>query len=139
MLPTDISRRKREHRILVVDDDPALLRLTSQILREAGFEVLTAENGKEAMNQLESIDVDLVLTDLAMPEQDGFDTIKMLQDRRHGVKIIAMSGRFGDLLHVAKILGAEATLAKPFRPAELLETVRRVIGWGPKLSQGTDF
>ena len=127
MLPTDISRRKRERRILVVDDDPGLLRLTSQILREAGFEVLTAENGKEAINQLESTDVDLVLTDLAMPEQDGFETIKMLRDRRPGVKIIAMSGRFGDLLHVAKILGAEATLAKPFRPAELLETVRRVI------------
>jgi DNA-binding response OmpR family regulator len=127
MLPTDISGRKRELRILVVDDDPGLGRLTSQILREAGFEVLTAENGKEAMNLLESTDVDLVLTDLAMPEQDGFETIKMLRDRRPGVKIIAMSGRFGDLLHVAKILGADATLAKPIRPAELLETVRRVI------------
>jgi DNA-binding response OmpR family regulator len=103
MLPTDSSRLNYGGQtILVVDDDPALLRLVSQILRKAGFDVLTAENGKEAMNQIESIDVDLVLTDLAMPEQDGFETIKMLRDRRPGLKIIAMSGRFANLLHVAR-------------------------------------
>src|SRR5258707_151871 len=119
MLPIGISALgKRERRILVVDDDPAVLRLTSQILREAGFEVLTAENGKETMNQIDSADVDLVLTDLAMPVQDGFETIKMLRNRRPGLKIIAMSGRFCDLLQVAKLLGAEATLAKPIRPNE---------------------
>ena len=51
--------------------------------------------------------VDLVITELAMPEQDGFETIKLLRRRRPGLKIIAMSGRFADLLNVAKILGAE--------------------------------
>jgi DNA-binding response OmpR family regulator len=76
------------------------------------------------MNQIESIDVDQVLTDLAMPEQDGFDTIKMLRDGRPRLKIIAMSGRFADLLHVAKILGADATLTTPIRPDELLKVVR---------------
>ena len=129
MVPSDSSRLSDgRETILIVDDDPVFRRLTGQILRKAGFEVLTAENGRAAMNQIESTDVDLVLTDLAMPVQDGFETIKMLRDRRPGLKVIAMSGRFPDLLRGAKLLGADATFAKPIRPDELLKIVRRVIG-----------
>ena len=114
--------------ILVVDDEPAVLSLLRSILTSAGYEVMEAANGKEAVTLTEEAHVDLVLTDLAMPEQEGFETIKILRKRLPQLKIIAMSGRFaGQILHVAELLGAQATIAKPIRPPELLELVRRVL------------
>ena len=70
----------------------------------------------------------MMITDLAMPEQEGIETINLLRRQRPRLKIIAISGQFGaDLLHTAELLGADATLAKPIQPETLLDTVALVM------------
>jgi DNA-binding response OmpR family regulator len=115
--------------VLVVDDEAGIRGLFSEILQSAGYEVLEAENGKRAIRMAADSTVDLVITDLVMPEQEGIETIVMLRKDRPHLKIIAMSGAaFGDqYLGVARKLGADTMLAKPIRPDQLLETVRQVL------------
>jgi CheY-like chemotaxis protein len=114
--------------ILVVDDEPAIRSLLGTILAGAGYQVIQAADGKCALKHLETTEVDLVIMDLVMPEQDGLETIRILQKKRPRVKIIAISGKFdGAFLRTAELLGAHASLPKPIRPDELLDTVRRVL------------
>jgi PAS domain S-box-containing protein len=114
--------------ILVVDDEPGVRKVLRNVLAGVGYEVLEAETGKEAEQQTEACGIDLAIIDLAMPEQDGIETIRTLRRMRPQLKIIAMSGVFaGPLLHAAELLGAQASLAKPIRPDELLEAVARVM------------
>ncbi len=114
--------------ILVVDDEEAIRSFLRKVLTGVGYEVLEASDGKKAVKLVEASPVDLVITDLAMPEQEGLETIRILRRRHPQLKIIATSGRFaGKLLRVAEYQGADATIAKPIRPDELLELVRRVM------------
>jgi DNA-binding response OmpR family regulator len=115
-------------RILVVDDDPAVTRFVSQVLRQAGFEVLTAEEGKQALSIVNRQSVDLVITDLVMPVQEGLETIRALRKTMPSLAIIAMSGAFGgQYLKPALHLGARTCLAKPFTTAELLDAVHKAL------------
>ena len=115
-------------RILVADDDAATRAWLHDALESAGYNVIEAANGKEAMRSLQQASVDLCITDLAMPEQEGIETIRLLRHEYPGLKIIAMSGAFGPaFLRVSKILGAAATLQKPIRLAALLETVQDLL------------
>lgn len=115
--------------VLVVDDEAGIRSLVRGILQSAGYEVLNAENGKLAMREAGGRGVDLVITDVVMPEQEGIKTIQLLRKQRPNLKIIAMSGAAagGLYLDMAKKLGAHATLAKPITPDELLATVRRIL------------
>jgi len=116
-------------RILIVDDDPLLTRLTGRALSHAGFEVLVAENGKRAMKVLAGRGVDLLITDLMMPEMEGLEMIRVLHKSRPLLPIVAISGAFdGQFLKVAVALGARAALAKPLPMAKLLEAVRQLLG-----------
>jgi two-component system chemotaxis response regulator CheY len=119
-------------RILVVDDDNAILSMVCSILARIGHTVLTASNGKECLAQLESGRPDLVLTDLFMPDMDGMETIAAVQDRWPGVKIMAMSGGGAnpssvDFLDLAGHLGADQTIRKPFNFKQLIEAVNQVL------------
>jgi CheY-like chemotaxis protein len=115
--------------ILVVDDDPAIRSFLGRVLSGAGYRVLGAKDGKEAIQQVNISEVDLMITDLIMPEQEGLETIEILHRSRPGIKIIAISGKFGSqFLRVAKLFGAQATLTKPVLPDKLLEAVRHVLG-----------
>ncbi len=117
--------------ILVVDDEQGIRRLFEQILTSAGYEVLTAGNGKEALEIVRRTALDLVITDLIMPEREGIETIQAIRRDHPGLKIVAMSGAFeGQFLRMAALLGAEATLLKPIRPEQLVETVQRIFGGG---------
>jgi PAS domain S-box-containing protein len=114
--------------ILVVDDEPGVRGFLRRVLTGAGYRVLEAQNGKEAMQRVGASEIDLAIMDLAMPEQEGIETIRALRRVRPPLKIIAMSGAFaGTLLHVAELLGAQASLAKPIQPDELLEAVARLM------------
>jgi CheY-like chemotaxis protein len=114
--------------VLVVDDEPATRNFLRKILAEAGYRVAEASNGADAVRYIEASDVDLMITDLAMPEQEGIETIQMLRRSRPRLKTIAISGQFGaSMLRAAECLGAHASLAKPVQPDELLEAVARVM------------
>jgi DNA-binding NarL/FixJ family response regulator len=98
------------------------------VLSGVNYRILEASNGKEAAQQVDTTEVDLVIIDLVMPEQEGIETIRAMHRGRPGLKIIAMSGQFaGPLLRGAEYLGARASLAKPIRPDELLDTVARLM------------
>lgn len=118
-------------KILVIDDEAGFRGTLRIVLTRSGFTVAEAENGREGLKAIEAESPDLVLIDVVMPEQDGFETIPMLRDRYPALKIIAITGggpmEVEDLLHVAKKLGATECLAKPFESETLLSVIQRVL------------
>ncbi len=135
--PADLSAKVRgmlsdgavRRRVLVIDDDAAIRSILSQILTQAGYEVLTAPDGDAGLWTVEHNTVHLVITDLVMPQREGLETVKALRERFPDVRIIAMSGAFGgDFLKAAGVLGAQATFLKPIQAESLLPAVRELIG-----------
>jgi CheY-like chemotaxis protein len=118
--------------VMVIDDDGALRRLIVRALGNDGHEVIEAENGADALALLERHQPALIITDILMPKTEGIETINKVKERFPGIKIIAMSGggmsRNLMFLDIARAIGAEETLAKPFRPAKLVEVVKRLLG-----------
>jgi len=118
--------------VLVIDDDEQYLFLLKAMLGRSGYEVSVAHGGKQGIEICESIHVDLVITDVVMPEMEGLEVIMELKQRFSGVKIIAISGggsnNPGNYLNLATGFGAHSTLTKPFRRVELLETVEELLG-----------
>lgn len=100
-VPVDITRSTaaRQFRLLVVDDDPAILEVASGLLGDAGYSVVTAGDGVEALRVIGGERPDLVITDLRMPRMSGFELLKILRDRFPQLPVIAVSGEFtGDAL-----------------------------------------
>jgi CheY-like chemotaxis protein len=116
-------------RILLVDDDPAIRVLYTRVLASAGFDITTAQHGKEALAIVPDFQPDLVVLDLVMPEQEGIETILKLQRANRSLPILAISGAIGakEYLNVASLLGARRTLAKPITPEQLLQAVQSVL------------
>jgi two-component system, cell cycle sensor histidine kinase and response regulator CckA len=117
--------------ILVVDDEPAERELIRGMLEAAGYEVIEAGDGKEAESVLAACEVDLIITDIVMPEQEGLQTIRWVRKNRPGLKIVAISGSGGPHLHAAELMGANAVLRKPLTSDVLLQVVIRQTG-GPR-------
>ena len=119
-----LSRSSSIRRVLVVDDDPSLRNLLAQTLEGAGFQTFTAEDGREARRRIEAQQIDLVITDLAMPGEEGMELIRALRKEQPDVKIVVMSGAFGtDVLKVARALGAHASLVKPLSREMILQSI----------------
>jgi DNA-binding response OmpR family regulator len=118
-------------KVLVIDDEPAVRYAVTRVLESNGYEVTTAPDGVQGMVQFRSSHPDLVITDLIMPEQEGMQTIKQIRQADAEVKILAISGGGRlvnvDFLQVAKRLGADEILPKPFDATELLSTVRQLL------------
>jgi two-component system cell cycle sensor histidine kinase/response regulator CckA len=122
-----LDRRKRK-RVLVVDDDTQVVMFASEVLREAGYEVLVGEDGNVALSIVEKEPLDLVITDLVMREREGLETMMRLRKSHPELPVVAISGAFGGhFLRSASLLGARATLAKPFSGEDLLNVVRRLL------------
>ena len=118
-------------RILIIDDDAQVLDVIHLALAREGYEVLKASNGKEGIKLHRKNPVDLVITDLIMPEKDGIETILELTAEFPEVKIIAISGggHIGpeDYLLMANMFGAKRTLAKPIERNDLVKAVKEVL------------
>lgn len=114
------------HTVLVVDDDRATQRLLAATLGAAGYRVLTAGNGREALDYLRDNKVDLVITDLVMPEIDGLELLRVLRMEPSSPPLIAMSVA-PEYLQVAAALGARQTLLKPVDLDALLTMVKGVL------------
>ena len=127
-------------KILVVDDDPAMRRATSRALEAAGHVVAVHPNGRGAVRDIEKEPPDLLITDIFMPEMEGLETIRAARVRQPTLPIIAMSGftfEERDYLGIAEKFGAVASLRKPFRPAELIELVDRLLAAPSPPERGT--
>jgi len=115
-------------RILIADDEESVRLLLKNVLEDAGYEVRQAADGREAMKEMQEGGIDLLITDLVMPDQEGIETIREARTRYPELRIIAISGAFfGQFLKMAEKLGADAVLQKPIRPDLLCEAVRGVL------------
>jgi two-component system, cell cycle sensor histidine kinase and response regulator CckA len=107
-------------RILVADDEAGVRGFLRTALEQEGYRVTEAGEGKQALQWVRGGEIDLVITDLVMPEQEGIDIIRTLHRDAPGVAVIAISGAFGgQFLRTARLLGASAVLSKPV-PADVL-------------------
>ncbi len=123
--------------ILIVDDDPGIRVLLSNLLRRSGFLVATAADYGEMVDELESRAVNLILLDVMLPGVSGFEICREIRDGGWGdIPIIMISARGEEADQVAGLeLGADDYIAKPFGPSELLARVRAVLR-RPPLSGG---
>ncbi len=120
--------------ILVIDDAATVRLLMRRILTGAMHSVIEAQDGDVGLGLFEKHRPAVVITDLFMPNREGIETIQQIRRLNPAAKIIAMStsnigsGQF--YLGAARKLGADAVLAKPFEPVQLLETVERLLASG---------
>ena len=111
-------------RILVVDDEPVVNQSCRRVLTEAGFEVQTAQSGREGLSRACTQEFDLVITDLKMPDLDGMNLIRSLRKQRPNTAIVVITG-YGTISSAieATRLGVAQYIEKPFTPEELSRAV----------------
>ena len=115
--------------VLVVDDEPAVRRFASRVLREAGYGVEEATDGVDALRLIRTKagDLDAVVSDIVMPRMNGVELLQSLSMERPGLPVILMSGFGADQLSRRGIVSPCGVLAKPFDAELLLAEVRRCI------------
>ena len=117
-----------EARLLVVDDEEMILELLAGSLRFAGFEVMTAASGAEALRAVAASRPDLILLDVMMPDGDGFEVVRRMRSSGPDVPVIFLSARDGVRERVAGLaLGGDDYDTKPFSLDEVLERIRAVL------------
>lgn len=118
-------------RILIVDDQDEFRRMLNRMLSQEGYEVIEAANGRIALEKYSEMKFDLVITDLFMPEKDGFETIMELKRINSDAKIIGISGggqtKDISLLGSMKAFGASSVLEKPFEKEVLLTEIQNLL------------
>ena len=110
-------------RILLIEDEDSVRAVLRKVLETDGHDVLEAANGEQALQLEENGPVDLVVTDIIMPQMDGFGAIHLLRKRDPDIAILAVTGGTADYLKAAKDKGACQVLQKPFDTQPLLDTV----------------
>ncbi|MCW8988910.1 MAG: PAS domain S-box protein [Gammaproteobacteria bacterium] len=117
-----------DEKILLVDDEPSILRLTEQILTNVGYKVVCASGGIEALTILENEQINLLISDVIMPEMDGYELVSKVKEKYPGIKIQLMSG-FSDTRHENLVDERlhKNILEKPFKSKILLEKIRDLL------------
>jgi len=116
----------RQFRVLLVDDEQRILNFLSSKLKATGYEVFTASNGVEALEQVQAQEPDFVVLDILMPKKDGFETLKELRTFSP-VPVIILSAKGTNVDKVKGLsLGADDYLSKPFSPDELIARIEAV-------------
>ena len=122
--------------ILVVDDKASVRQLLQDYLREQGFEVVVAANGREALYSARHARPDLILLDIMMPEMDGFEFLRRYRQEKN-TPVIIITAREEETDAVLGLeLGADDYVIKPFRMRELVSRVRAVLRRGENLPTG---
>ena len=114
-------------RILIVDDEESDRLLEQTILERHGHETYLAANGEEALREYIGKGIEVVVTDLHMPEVHGFELIAVLRDFSPAPSIIAVSGTGPDQLQMANALGAKFTLRKPVDADRFMSAIEQVL------------
>lgn len=116
--------------VLVVDDSSQMRQLLSFTLKDAGYDVVSAVNGNDALNKLTEMHIDIVVADLNMPWMDGISHVKELrrsETTKHTPIIMICTADHEDEKAEGKRAGADGCLVKPFTPQQLLEVVRQFV------------
>lgn len=115
----------RPCRVLVVDDDAAILRLVSLALVSEGFEVVVAQDGVEGLDQIDANEIDVVVLDLQMPRMDGRAMYHEMRSRGCTLPVLILSAYGAE--RARRELGAEAAMSKPFDVDELIDCIRTLL------------
>jgi two-component system chemotaxis response regulator CheY len=117
--------------VLAVDDSVSIRQMVSFTLKAAGYEVVEAVDGQDALDKAKARTVNLVLTDQNMPRMDGLTLVKSLRAlaQYKSAPILMLTTESGDAMKAqGRAAGATGWLVKPFDPPKLLEVVKKVIG-----------
>jgi len=127
--PQAVPLPRGSETILLVEDDAAVRNLAARLLRELGYQVLTADSGGSALLAAEeALRIDLLLTDVVMPQMHGRELAERLASLRPGLRVLYMSGYTDDVVGRRGVLeGGTQLLSKPFSPATLARKVRAVL------------
>lgn len=117
-------------RILIIDDDALLRGVLAKALVHAGHTVIQAEDGRQGMDLVRVTEIDVAITDMIMPGQEGVETIFALRRDHPRVPVIAMSGGANNsplYLQIAEKIGAKHILSKPFLPKDLIRLIEEAL------------
>jgi CheY-like chemotaxis protein len=130
-IQTEITRKPvlARRTILVIDDDASFRLLVRTLLTRGGYQVLEASDGLVGLRLMKDRLVDLMITDMIMPEHEGVETILLAHRLHPQLKIVAISGAMAryEYLDLANRIGADATLDKSIVPKSLLRTVGSLV------------
>jgi DNA-binding NtrC family response regulator len=118
-------------RILIIEDDEDFRTMLKEMLTRQEYEVIEASNGVEGLEAYKTQKIDLVVTDIFMPEKEGTETVMELQDMNPDIKVIAISGggtqKMFEQLNWMKDFGAQKVFKKPFDSKEFLAAVSNLL------------
>lgn len=123
-------------RVLIVDNDEKARRFEASILGDVGHDLYFARSGEEAMRSFIRKGIELVVTELRMPNGSGFELIEAMQSMYPGVPVIAVAGSGREDLDMATMMGANRAMEKPVSPMALIEAVTELLPKGPRPSGG---
>ena len=133
-------------KVLIVDDDPGQLALTSEVAALAGLSYDVCDNGVAAVTLLDTYSYDLVLTDIQMPKMDGFELLKVIKSNAvyAHLPVIALSGRTNSSFLEYQEAGFSDSLQKPYAPKELIDLIAKVLSvdlatYDESANTNTDF
>jgi two-component system KDP operon response regulator KdpE len=121
-----MNTEEKKRCVLVVDDQPKVLRFVEIDLKVRGFEVITTTSGSEALELVRSARPDIMLLDIIMPRMNGFEVLEKLRDFTK-LPVIAFSASPGNY-HDAMRLGANDFVTKPFQPDEMASRIKSLLG-----------
>jgi two-component system phosphate regulon response regulator PhoB len=127
---TMVSKSGVRSKILVVDDEPEAVELVEFNLKQAGYSVVTAADGAEALNKARATQPSLIVLDLMLPEVDGLEVCKMLRrdPATTGIPIVMLTAKAAEIDRVLGLeLGADDYVTKPFSPRELVLRVKKLL------------
>lgn len=116
--------------IMIIDDSASIRQVVSMTLTKAGYEVLEAEDGQDALNKLQENKVNLIICDVNMPNMDGITflkSLKQLPNHKFTPVIMLTTESQQSLKMEGKMAGAKAWMVKPFKPEQMLEAISKLI------------
>jgi two-component system, OmpR family, alkaline phosphatase synthesis response regulator PhoP len=123
------------HSVLIVDDEPNIVRSLEFLMTKAGYDVRVARDGQQALDEIAKVKPDLVLLDAMMPKRDGFDVCQTIRANPHwaAVRVIMLTAKGRDIEREKGLaMGADDYITKPFSTKEVVAQVERILGPGKR-------